>query len=110
MQAMQATIYIYVCIVGFASMFIRCGVVCVALFLKVSVGDIVFQEAGRVCSCVRQEGRLLALVKLLTFVSHLSQHSGSYRPSDVVQVWRIESLEQSVACYPYADGLLTVIR
>lgn len=97
---------------GFAFVFVGCGVVCMVRLLKVSVGDIVFRadEAGRICSCVRQEGRLLALVKLLTFVSQLSEHAGSYRPSDLVQVWRIESLEQSLAWYSSADGLLTVVR
>ena len=80
--------------------------------LKVSVGDIVFRadEAGKVCGCVRQDGQLFALVKPLTLVSQLSEHAGSYRPTEETKVWRIEALEQSLAWHLSADALLVVVR
>ena len=89
-----------------------CGIVCVVLFVKVSVGGVVFHgdDAGKVFPCVRQEGRLMALVKGLTLASQISEHAGSYLNAEVVQVWRIENLEQSAAWYESADGLLTVVR
>ena len=79
---------------------------------EVSVGDIIFRadEAGKVCSCIREDGRLFALVKTLILVRPLSDHAASYRPCERVDVWRAEVVEQSLAWYPCADGLLTVLR
>ena len=81
--------------------------------VEVSIGDIVFkaEEAGRVCSCVREGGgRLLVLVELLTMVVALSEHATFYKPTEIVSVWRIECVEQSLAWRPSADGLLTMLR
>ena len=85
---------------------------CVCFHVQVSISDVVFSgdEAGKVCNCLREAGRLFVLVKVLAVVSRLSQHAASYNLTDTLAVWRMELVEQGLAWRSGADGLITVIR
>ena len=84
----------------------------VCFHVKVNVSDVVFcgDQAGKVCNCLRDDSNVFVLVKVLAVVTRLSQHAASYTGSDTLEVWRMDSIEQSRAWRNGADDSIIVIR